>query len=224
MEILYEDSQLLVCVKEPGVPVQSARIGVRDMVSALKTYRKEAEGTSGEPYLGVVHRLDQPVGGVLVFAKTKGAAGELSGQIQKGRMRKEYLAVVCGSAQKDGGRLEDMLLRDGRTNTSRVVGLRQAGAKRAVLDYHVLERQEDFSLVSVLLSTGRHHQIRVQMAHAGMPLAGDRKYWPEGDWKSGEGLALWAHRLTFAHPKTGKVLTFQAEPRGFFFEKFHLEG
>lgn len=224
MEILYEDAYLLVCVKEPGIPVQSARIGVRDLVSILKIRRKESEGMRGEPYLGVVHRLDQPVGGVVVFAKTKEAAGALSAQIQKGRMKKEYLAVICAPPKNKEGVLKDTLLRDGRTNTSRVVKPDQAGAREAVLSYKVLKTKGDWTLVSVLLSTGRHHQIRVQMAHAGMPLAGDRKYQPDVNWKPGEGLALWAHRLTFVHPKTRKELTFQAEPKGFFFEKFFSEG
>lgn len=224
MEILYEDSCLLVCIKEPGIPVQSAKIGVRDMVSILKTYRKESEGMRGEPYLGIVHRLDQPVGGVLVFAKTREAAAGLSAQMQSGKMKKEYLAVTCGKPKKTEGHLEHYLLRDGRTNASRAVEKGQAGAKLAVLDYKVLQTQGDLSLVSILLSTGRHHQIRVQMAQAKMPLAGDRKYQPNISWKPQEGLALWACRLTFAHPKTKKSLTFEAPPRGFFFEKFHLEG
>lgn len=224
MNILYEDEWLLVCEKEANVPVQSSRVGVRDLVSILKNYRKETEGMRGEPYLGVVHRLDQPVQGVIVFAKTKEAAARLSAQARSDAMEKEYLAVVCGQCREKEGVLEDYLVRDGRTNTSRIGKPGEPGAKKARLDYRILGEEDGRALASVRLHTGRHHQIRVQMAHAGMPLAGDRKYQPQVSWARGENLALCAHRLTLSHPATGERMTFETEPTGVFFERFWQKG
>ena len=224
MNILYEDQWMLVCEKEAGIPVQSSRVGVWDMVSILKNYRKETEGMPGEPYLGLIHRLDQPVQGVIVFAKTKEAAAKLSAQASGDAMKKEYLAVVCGQIREKEGGLVDYLVKDGRTNTSRIGRSGERGAKKARLDYRILQEEGGFALAAICIHTGRHHQIRVQMAHAGMPLAGDRKYHPEAAWASCEGLALCAHRLTLLHPKTGRKMMFRAEPKGVFFEKFCQKG
>lgn len=224
MNILYEDAWMLVCEKEANVPVQSSRVGVRDMVSILKNYRKEKEGMLGEPYLGVIHRLDQPVQGVIVFAKTREAAAKLSAQARGDAMKKEYLAVACGQCREKEGVLVDYLVKDGRTNTSRIGKAGEAGAKEARLDYRILREEGGHVLVSICLHTGRHHQIRVQMAHAGMPLAGDRKYQPQVSWTKEEHLALCACQLTLRHPKTGKRMTFRVEPKGAFFEKFCQKG
>lgn len=211
MKILYEDGQILVCVKPAGIPVQSASVGTKDMVSILRNYRMEKER---ELYVGLVHRLDQPVQGVMVFAKTKAAAADLSRQVSDGRMKKQYLAVVCGKPAEKEGVLVDYLLKDGRTNTSSIVKKETKGAKRAELSYRIVREMQGFALAQINLVTGRHHQIRVQMAGAGMPLAGDRKY------NRGEGadaskyVALAAHRLEFFHPVTGKKLCFEEEPEG----------
>ena len=138
MTILYEDSQILVCYKEAGLPVQSARVGVKDLVSIVKNYLWERNGQREEPYLGVIHRLDQPVEGVLVFAKTPKAARELSAQVSDGRMKKIYHAVVREPAEKYNtkeGTLTDHLLTDKKTNSARVVPEGSKGAKQARLDY-----------------------------------------------------------------------------------------
>lgn len=221
MKILYEDDQILVCYKEAGLPVQSARIGAKDLVSMLKTYLWQQGGEKGEPYLGIVHRLDQPVEGVLVFAKTPRAARELSAQVTDGRMKKTYHAVVmvCRDDIPEEGRLEDFLLKENKSNSSRVVPADTKGAKAAHLDYTMIKRGTiedvgDAALAEIRLHTGRHHQIRVQMAHAGMPLCGDRKY---ADAFGDAPLALCAVQLDLIHPKTGKEMQFRCEPQGEYF-------
>lgn len=177
-EILYEDEAVLVCRKEAGVAVQTARSAQQDMVSLLKNYRAAKKET---PYIGVIHRLDQPVEGVMVFAKTPQAAAKLSAQVSGRSVEKEYLAVTAGVPQPESGKLRDFLRRDGRTNTSSVVAEGTPDAKEARLSYRVEQTSADGAraLVLVRLETGRHHQIRVQMAHAGYPLEGDRKYGKE---------------------------------------------
>lgn len=217
IDILYEDRQLLVCRKPAGVPVQSGKVGQKDMVSILRNYRNEKEG---DTYIGLVHRLDQPVQGVMVFAKTKMAAAELSRQIMDGRMRKQYLAVVCGRTVKKEGLLVHYLLKDGRTNTSSIVPEGTKGAKRAELRYRIAAEMPDYALAEIDLLTGRHHQIRVQMAGAGMPLAGDRKYNLSGKGQAEKYVALAAHRLSFEHPVLKKEMCFEREPEGIIFEKF----
>lgn len=234
MTILYEDSQILVCYKEAGLPVQSARVGVKDLVSIVKNYLWERNGQREEPYLGVIHRLDQPVEGVLVFAKTPKAARELSAQVSDGRMKKIYHAVVWEPAEKYNtkeGTLADHLLTDKKTNSARVVPEGSKGAKQARLDYRILnnisvspapslrgpEKNDSLILVEIHLHTGRHHQIRVQMANAGMPLCGDRKYGYPGE--TGQ-LALCAVSLELLHPATGKPMQFHCTPQGGYFELF----
>ena len=222
--ILYEDKEIIVCHKAAGIAVQSARIGMPDMESTLKNYLV-AKNPGKMPYLGVVHRLDQPVEGVLVFAKNKKAAAGLTGQITSGSVTKEYLAVTAQKVEKVQGHLEDYLKKDGKTNTSAVVTPETDGAKKAVLDYEVLNEVSDERtltgkriLVRIQLGTGRHHQIRVQMAHAGMSLLGDRKCNPEDS--SGLPLGLCSCHLVFRHPVTGKKLEFQVTPKGECFAGF----
>lgn len=209
LNIQYEDDALIVCVKEAGVATQTKNIGQRDMESMLRTYRMQ----KGEPsYIGVVHRLDQPVSGLMVFAKTKEAAAHLSRQIASKAADKYYYAVTDGIPAKQSGKLTDDLLRDGRTNFSRVVTGNVPGAKRAELSYEVLEQKDGRALVRILLGTGRHHQIRVQFAHAGTPLVGDRKYnFEENIRQTGEGLMLCSYKLAFVHPVTKKKLVFEME-------------
>ena len=157
--ILYEDKNVVVCCKPAGFPVQTRKPGCMDMESALRNYLAgKGQGT----YLAVIHRLDQPVQGILVFAKNKGSAADLSQQIQQGKMEKKYLAYVQGKPEEKKGRL--------------VNEMETSSSKRAELDYCVLKETEEGSLVEIHLHTGRHHQIRVQMAYAGMPLFGDTKY------------------------------------------------
>ena len=213
-EILYEDNSILVIRKPAGLAVQSAGIGQPDVVSELKSYLAKLPGAGrpgkGEPYLGIVHRLDQPVEGLLVFAKTPAAAKELNRQLQSFGFGKYYQAVLLGCPQTADGILEDYLVKDGRTNTSRICTEETPGAKVARLSYHIAKTTAEFSLAEIHLDTGRHHQIRVQMAHLGCPIAGDRKYDPNQT--SFSQLQLFACRLEFAHPKTKKHMEFTHAP------------
>lgn len=208
--MIYEDDELLVVKKPAGVAVQTARMGQQDMVSLLKNYRAE----KGEmPYIGLVHRLDQPVEGVMVFAKTKAAAAELSKQVSEREVDKYYYAVVLGKLPEEKGELLDYLQKDGKSNTSKVVEKNAANAKKAELSYEVVDYMEGKCLIRIKLLTGRHHQIRVQMAHCGCPLYEDEKY---GGTKN-EGylpLALCSYKISFFHPITGKKMEFEIEPEG----------
>ena len=213
LNILFEDDHVLVVKKDAGIPVQAGKLRMMDLQGLIKNelYRRNRKG--GEPYLGLIHRLDQPVEGVMVFAKTPFAAGALSEQVTDGRMKKHYLALLCGKPSEDSGKLVDYLVKDGRTNTSSVVKEQNKDAKRAELNYQVLKRYEDTTLVEVELITGRHHQIRVQMANAGWPLYGDTKYNPQfQDVTEHVQTALCAYKLSFVHPKTKKVMEFCIEP------------
>lgn len=200
--IIYEDPQIIVCHKPAGVATQSARISVPDMESMLKNY------LSGG-YLAVIHRLDQPVEGLLVFAKTPKAAKGLNRQLTSSGFGKYYRAVVTGIPEPPEGTLEDHLVKDARTNTSRVCTENTPGAKAARLHYKVKKIYGDTapvtSLVDIHLDTGRHHQIRVQMAHMGCPLVGDRKY---GSGTAEGPLRLCAYRLEFRHPVSGEKKIF----------------
>ena len=223
-DILMEDNDILVVHKHAGMAVQNARMGQMDLEHALLNYlaeqaRAKTPGQTREkiPYLAVVHRLDQPVEGVLVFAKNKDAAGKLGRQVQDGTMKKEYLAVCEGTIEKQGVQtLENFLVKDGRSNTSRAVKPGTAGAKKAVLEYEVVKAQNDRTLVQIHLGTGRHHQIRVQLSNAGYPLDGDVKYGA----KEKGSLALCAHHLELKHPRNGKRLSFTVEPEGEAFHRF----
>ena len=213
LNILFEDDHVLVVKKDAGIPVQAGKMRIMDLQGLIKNelYRRNRKG--GEPYLGLIHRLDQPVEGVMVFAKTPFAAGALSEQVTDGRMKKHYLALLCGKPSEDSGKLVDYLVKDGRTNTSSVVKEQNKDAKRAELNYQVLKRYEETTLVEVELITGRHHQIRVQMANAGWPLYGDTKYNPQfQDVTEHVQTALCAYKLSFVQPKTKKVMEFCIEP------------
>lgn len=213
LNILFEDDHVLVVKKDAGIPVQAGKMRMMDLQGLIKNelYRRNRKG--GEPYLGLIHRLDQPVEGVMVFAKTPFAAGALSEQVTDGRMKKHYLALLCGKPSEDSGKLVDYLIKDGRTNTSSVVKEQNKDAKRAELNYQVLKRYEETTLVEVELITGRHHQIRVQMANAGWPLYGDTKYNPQfQEVMEHVQTALCAYKLSFVHPKTKKVMEFCIEP------------
>lgn len=209
MKLLYEDDTILVCLKEAGIATQTKQIGRKDMESMLRTYRMQ----KGEPpYIGVVHRLDQPVTGVMVFAKTKEAAANLSRQIAAKSADKFYYAVTDGLPAQKKGILEDYLLRDGRMNTSKVVPAKTEGAKRAELSYEVIAQNDKNAILRIKLHTGRHHQIRVQLANAGCPLVGDRKYnFKENMKPSGQQLSLCSYKIAFKHPKTGRNVSYEME-------------
>ena len=213
LNTLYEDEELLVIKKDAGTPVQAGKMRIMDLEGIIKRelYMRDPKG--GEPYLGIVHRLDQPVEGVMVFAKTPQAAAALSKQVTDGTMKKHYLALVCGKPSEKEVTLVDYLQKDGRTNTSKVVQKGAKDAKRSELKYRVLEEREETSLLEIELLTGRHHQIRVQMANAGWPLYGDTKYNPAFAKTTGYvQTALCAYKLSFVHPKTEKRMEFTIEP------------
>ena len=224
--ILFEDPQILVLHKPAGIAVQDARNRVMDLESMARN-ALAARG-SALPYLGIVHRLDLPVEGIVVFAKTRKAAASLSTQIQQGKMTKEYLAVCAirpDAAERkeikvgESGTLRDYLLKDQRGNHSAVVGKGTPGAKEAVLRYEILGKREENCLLKIDLQTGRHHQIRVQLSHAGMPILGDRKYgWNPADGGPQENsLALCAFHLSFLHPADGNRREFRIEPESEWF-------
>ena len=201
-EILYEDNSILVIRKPAGLAVQSAGIGQPDVVSELKSYLAKLPGAGrpgkGEPYLGIVHRLDQPVEGLLVFAKDKKAAAALSKQLTEGALNKHYYAVLCGYPDCPEGDLVDYLRKEGNVAVA-VTGREQefADAKIAVLHYRILEEINDpspLALADVTIGTGRFHQIRVQFAHAGFPLLGDTKW--NGSAKRGDACAEISRRGT----------------------------
>ena len=214
-KIVYEDEEILVCHKPAGLATQTGRVGQQDLVSEIKNYL----GTN--PYLGLIHRLDQPVEGLLVFAKTASAAKELSRQLTDSILNKQYLAIVLGKGFSKETTLENYLIKDNKTNTSRVAGEKEKGAKQAKLLAKTLfyNEEKQISKIEVTLFTGRHHQIRVQLANAGLPLLGDSKYGTEASIARSKELgvrnvALCANHLTFLHPKTKKAMVFQIEPEG----------
>ena len=211
LNILFEDKHILVCEKPAGIPVQTKSFGTKDMESMLKNHL--AGSSAGKPpYLAIIHRLDQPVSGILVFGKTKEAAAKLNAQMQKDGFSKYYQAVLCGTLSPANGTLVDYLVKDGRTNTSRIGKKGEKDAKLSELSYETLSvsADEKLSIVKIKLKTGLHHQIRVQMSGAGAPLWGDNKYNPEYVNKRGYyPIALCAYRLELSHPVTGKPLSFE---------------
>lgn len=209
MRILFEDNHVLVAVKPPMVPTQADASGDADMLSMVREYLRETYHKPGNVYVGLLHRLDRPVGGVMVFAKTSKAASRLSRQIREGGMQKEYLAVVHGLPPAEG-RMEDFLLKDGTKNRVKVVREGIPGAKRAALSFRREAARRDRSLVRVFLETGRPHQIRVQFASRRTPLWGDQRYNPQA--RPGQQIALWAVSLTLRHPVTQETMTFTCPP------------
>lgn len=240
-QIVYEDEAVLVIRKPAGLATESAGIGQKDVVSELKNY--VAKKNPGKmPYLGIVHRLDQPVEGLLVFAKTKKAAENLTAQLGKGTLKKEYLAVVCGKVPENTGRLVDYLAKEkgmavvknaADAKTEKDVDA-QAGkaadpqAKKAVLTYTKKAETEKFTLLAVQIETGRFHQIRAQLSHAGFPILGDEKYGSEESKelsreKKIRFTALCAASLSFRHPVTGKTMAFTQTPQNPAFADFVIE-
>ena len=211
LKILYEDDHIIVVEKKPNIPSQADKTEDIDMLTIVKDYIKEKYNKPGNVYLGLVHRLDRPVGGVMVFAKTSKAAGRLSEQVREKIFKKKYLAVIDGKFDKRSGTLEDYLYKDERNNISKVVNKEKKNAKFAKLDYEVItyNEQKDLSLVKINLHTGRHHQIRVQLANAGHSIFGDQKYGKRG---KGKQIALWAYELTINHPITKEETTFTDFP------------
>ena len=208
MKILYEDAVMLAAVKPQGMPAQADKTGDLDLLSALEEYTKQP--------LGLLHRLDRPVGGVMLFAKEKQAEAFLAKEIQEHRLKKTYLTVLCGKLPVEEGRWEDYLLKNARTNLSEVVSKERKGAKHAALRYRRLAEKETeqggLTLAEIELETGRHHQIRVQTSHAGVPIWGDKKYNKTLPKRGRTEIALWSYRLEGIHPQTKEKFSFTAKP------------
>lgn len=210
LKVLYEDNHVIVVLKPQGIPSQADKSGDDDMLGIVKAYIKEKYLKEGNVYLGLVHRLDRPTGGVMVFARTSKAAARLSDQIREGVMEKRYLAVLTAKPNAKKARLTHYLVKDQANNMVKVVPMTTDGAKKAILDYNVIEDSaEGLYLADIELHTGRSHQIRVQMSTVGAPLYGDVKYGASAAYGN---LALWAYELCFRHPTTNKILRFRVYP------------
>lgn len=213
-EILYEDEQIMVCYKPAGIPTQSPNVMQTDMVDYLRNYRR----CRGEAdYIGVVQRLDQPVEGLLVFAKTKEAAANMSLQVKEHKVEKHYYAIITRGILPDKDTLVDYMVKDGRTNKAKVLKTQEPRAKKAVLHYEVVDRIDDKKLLDIQLETGRHHQIRAQLASRTAPIFGDAKY---GGVSTGRPLCLCSYKIRFMHPVTGEMMEYEITPKGEDFQEF----
>lgn len=204
INVIYEDNHLLVVEKPINIPTQEDNTKDKDLLTILKEYIKEKYNKPGNVYLGLVHRLDRPVGGIMVFARTSKAASRLSEQVRNKTFKKTYNAVVIGNIENTG-KLKDYLLKDEKRN---IVKVDEKG-KEAILNFKKLNFKDNMSLVEINLETGRSHQIRVQMSHHGYPLFGDQKY--NKNAKIGEQIALFAKKIEFVHPTTNELLTFELD-------------
>lgn len=215
LEILYEDNHLIVVVKEPGILSQADNTNDLDMLTIIKQYLKVKYDKPGNVYLGLVHRLDRMTGGVMVFAKTSKCAARLSEQIRNHNFEKKYLAVCYDGVLPDKGLMEDYIVVDEKTGISSIC----SSGKKSLLEYEILDRKDDLSLVDILLKTGRHHQIRIQFSSRGCPLYGDNLY--------GRGpkapIALYAYSLKFYHPITKEELFFENFPKNKIWNIFKLQ-
>ena len=201
MDIIYQDKDILVCVKPAGVLSTDEPGGLPELI------RQELRDPNAN--VRTVHRLDRTVSGLMVLARRSKAASELSRQIREGEFQKEYMAVIHGTPGKDQGELRDLLLRNKQERKTYIVSESGKDVQEAVLEYWVLNRTEDLTRVRIQLHTGRTHQIRAQFSGRDLPLVGDRKYGiPEDDCN----IALWSYRLAFKHPYSGKPMEFILEP------------
>lgn len=220
--ILFEDNHVVVAVKPPNLLTQGDNTGDENLLDQVKEYIKEKYEKPGEAYIGLVHRMDRPVGGLLCFARTSKAASRLSEQVRTHELNRQYICLVEGDAP-DQFTYVDYLAKDVEKNMVTVVPAYrkiETGAKEAILHGRTIARRDGLSLVAIQLETGRAHQIRVQMQHAGFPLWGDNRY---GNGKRGQQIALWGFRLSFAHPITKEQMLFIAptpeEKPWLFFER-----
>ncbi len=207
IEVLYEDNHVLGVKKPANIPVQADNTNDLDLLTSGKKYLKEKYNKPGNVYLGLVHRLDRPVGGAMIFAKTSKAASRLSESIRTKQVDKVYYAVLDGVPKKDNGTLIDYLYKNTKTNMVSVTD--EAHGKKSILHYNVLEVKNGKTLVEIHLETGRPHQIRVQFASRNMPLVGDQRY--NKNTKKVQ-IALWAVSLTFPHPTTKERMTIHSDP------------
>ena len=211
LKVIYEDNHIILVEKPVNIPSQGDKTGDVDMLSIIKEYIKEKYNKPGNVYLGLIHRLDRPVGGVMVFAKTSKAAARLSEQVREKIFKKTYLVVVNGKMEAEKGMLEDYLLKNERNNMSKVVKEGTKNSKYASLDYEVLKYNEEINLsvLKIDLHTGRHHQIRVQLSSRDHSIYGDQKYGGRGH---GKQIALWAYSLKILHPITKEEMIFKSKP------------
>lgn len=211
LKVIYEDNHIIVVEKIVNIPSQADKTGDEDMLSLIKAFLKEKYNKPGNVYLGLVHRLDRPVGGVMVFAKTSKAASRLSEEVRNKTFQKEYLVICNGKMEKEKDTLVDYLWKDEKKNTTYVVKPTKKNAKQAILDYEVLkyDKEQDVSVLKINLHTGRHHQIRVQLSSRMHAIYGDNKYHGRG---AGTGICLWAYKLTIVHPVTKEQMTFKDLP------------
>lgn len=211
LKVIYEDNHIIVVEKPANIPSQGDKTGDLDMLTIIKAYLKEKYNKPGNVYLGLVHRLDRPVGGVMVFAKTSKAASRLSEQVREKVFKKKYLVIVNGKFEEKKGTLKDYLLKNERLNKSRVVEEGTKNSKYAELDYEVLkyDKEQNLSLLKIDLHTGRHHQIRVQLSSRDHSIYGDAKYNGRG---SARQLYLWAYELTIQNVISKEEMTFTSIP------------
>lgn len=205
IDILYEDRDILVCIKPAGTLSEANE----DIHSLPKMIEKECTDKGSPVSIFAVHRLDREVSGVMVFAKNSKSAAALSALVSERRFHKEYLAVLEGRPEKDADTLTDLLFRDSRKNKTYTVDRKRAGVKEASLEYTALDSHDDTTLVKIILHTGRTHQIRVQFASRGHSVLGDRKY---GSKTKSSGIALCSHKIEFTHPSSGKPVSFSYLP------------
>ena len=211
LKVIYEDNHIIVVEKPANIPSQGDKTGDLDMLTIIKAYLKEKYNKPGNVYLGLVHRLDRPVGGVMVFAKTSKAAARLSEQVREKVFKKKYLVIVNGKFEEKKGTLKDYLLKNERLNKSRVVEEGTKNSKYAELDYEVLkyDKEQNLSLLKINLHTGRHHQIRVQLSSRDHSIYGDAKYNGRG---TARQLYLWAYELTIQNVISKEEMTFTSIP------------
>lgn len=208
--ILYEDNHIIVVLKPQNIACCPDESGDDNLFDCIKRYIKEKYEKPGNVFLGLIHRLDRPTGGVMVYAKTSKAAARLSEQLKSGGFEKKYLAVLCGTPSKKSATLENYLRKNSVNNMVYVCTQTEEGAKFASLDYEIIGEAGGLSLAQIKLHTGRTHQIRVQMAAINAPVYGDMRYGGENAVKG--KLSLWAYSLSFSHPVTGEKLRYIAEP------------
>lgn len=211
LNILYEDNHIIVVLKPQNILSQGDETNDKSLLDMVKEYIKVTYNKQGNVYVGLVHRLDRPTGGVMVFAKTSKAASRLSEQLKSKEFSKKYLAVVVGTPKYKASRLEHFLKKDTKDNIVKVCPRGEVGAKQAILEYNTIKTVDKVSLLEVKILTGRSHQIRVQLSQIGTPIFGDAKYGGDSLAK-GFNLSLWAYELSFVHPTTKKQMIFRCVP------------
>ena len=222
LNVVYEDNQVIVVIKPHNQPSQEDESKDLDLLSEVKAYVKEKYNKPGEAFIGLVHRLDRPTGGLMVFARTSKAASRLSKQISEHETEKKYYCIVEGFVKEKKATLVNYLKKDEKNNIVKVVTQTEDGAKKAELEYSLLEAKENLALLEVSLKTGRSHQIRVQLANIKCPLCGDNKYGEK--LQKTDNLALWAYYLSFEHPTKKTRMKFLAlPPDNYPWNQFNIE-